>query len=72
MRLFGGWKRVIVVCSDIFITVFSYWFAFLLRFSFSIPELFYQKMLVSLPVLVAIRLCSLFFFGLYSGMWRYA
>ena len=38
MKLFGGWKRIIVVGSDVFITVLSYWFAFLLRFNFSIPE----------------------------------
>ncbi|MBS1238509.1 MAG: multidrug transporter, partial [Deltaproteobacteria bacterium] len=72
MKLFGGWKRIVVISSDVFLTVISYWFAFLLRFNFSIPEPFYQKMLVSMPVLVVIRLFSLFFFGLYSGMWRYA
>lgn len=72
MKLFGGWKRIVVISSDVFLTVISYWFAFLLRFNFSIPEPFYQKMLVSIPVLVVIRLFSLFFFGLYSGMWRYA
>ena len=72
MKLFGGWKRIIVVGSDVLITAFSYWFAFLLRFSFSIPEVFYKKMLMSIPILVAIRCCSFFFFGLYSGIWRYA
>ena len=59
MRLFGGWKRIIVVGSDILLTVISYWFAFLLRFNFSIPEVFYHKMLISLPILVAIRSFSL-------------
>jgi FlaA1/EpsC-like NDP-sugar epimerase len=72
MKLYGGWKRVIVVGSDVLLTAFSYWFAFLLRFNFSIPEIFFRKMLVSMPILVAIRLFSLFFFGLYSGMWKYA
>jgi FlaA1/EpsC-like NDP-sugar epimerase len=72
MKLFGGWKRIIVVSSDVLLSIVSYWFAFLLRFNFSIPEVFYQKMLVSMPILVAIRLFSLFLFGLYSGMWRYA
>jgi FlaA1/EpsC-like NDP-sugar epimerase len=72
MKLFGGWKRIIVVGSDVLLSIASYCFAFLLRFNFSIPEVFYQKMLASMPILVAIRLSSLFFFGLYSGMWRYA
>lgn len=72
MKLFGGWKRIIVVGSDVFLTAFSYWFAFLLRFNFSVPGVFYQKMLVSIPVLITIRTLSFFSFGLYSGMWRYA
>ena len=72
MKLFGGWKRIIVVGSDVLLAVVSYWFAFLLRFNFSVPEVFYQKMLVSVPILVVIRSFSFFFFGLYSGIWRYA
>ena len=72
MKLFGGWKRIIVVSSDILLAAISYLFAFLLRFNFSIPEVFYRKMLVSIPVLIAIRVLSFFFFGLYSGIWRYA
>ena len=72
MKLFGGWKRIIVVGSDIFLTVISYWFAFLLRFNFSIPEAYYHNMLMSMPILVVIRSSSFILFGLYSGIWRYA
>ncbi len=72
MKLPGSWKRTVVIGGDVFLTVFSYWFAYLLRFNFIIPDIFYQKLLESLPVLIAMRMISFYYFGLYKGIWRYA
>ena len=72
MKLPGSWKRTVVIGGDVFLTVFSYWFAYLLRFNFIIPDIFYQKLLESIPVLIAMRMISFYYFGLYEGIWRYA
>jgi len=72
MKLIGGKKRVIVIGSDVGLTLFSYWLAYLLRFNFAVPEVYYQRWLESLPILIIIRILCFYFFGLYSGVWRYA
>ncbi|MCX5803001.1 MAG: nucleoside-diphosphate sugar epimerase/dehydratase, partial [Proteobacteria bacterium] len=72
MRLVGRGKRIIVIFSDVVLVTLSYWLAYLLRFNFSIPEIFYNKFVESLPVLVLIRIVCFYLFRLYSGVWRYA
>ncbi|HVN96708.1 MAG TPA: nucleoside-diphosphate sugar epimerase/dehydratase [Syntrophorhabdaceae bacterium] len=72
MKLSGTWKRIIVVGGDVFLTAFAYWFAYVLRFNFSVPAIFYQKFVESVLVLIVLRLASFYWFGLYSGIWRYA
>jgi len=72
MKLIGGKKRLIVIFSDTVLVLFSYWLAYLLRFNFAIPEIYYQKWIDSLPALILIRILCFYFFGLYSGVWRYA
>ncbi|MHB8108427.1 MAG: polysaccharide biosynthesis protein [Syntrophorhabdaceae bacterium] len=65
-------KRFIVVASDIVLAGFAYWLAFALRFNFSIPDLHFKMFLSTLPSIVALRIICFVFFGLYSGVWRYA
>ncbi len=72
MRLILNAKRIIVMASDAASTIFAYWFAFALRFNFSIGELQLKLLVTTLPVLLGIRLVCFYFFGLYSGVWRYA
>ncbi|MBA4389480.1 MAG: hypothetical protein C0399_00885 [Syntrophus sp. (in: bacteria)] len=72
MKLSGSWKRTVVIGGDVFLTACSYWFAYLLRFNFIIPENYYQKLLESIPVLIVMRMISFYYFELYSGIWRYA
>jgi FlaA1/EpsC-like NDP-sugar epimerase len=72
MKLIGGKKRIFVIGSDVGLTLFSYWLAYLLRFNFAVPEVYYQRWLESLPILIIIRSLCFYFFGLYSGVWRYA
>lgn len=72
MKFIGGKKRLIVIFSDTGLVLFSYWLAYLLRFNFSIPEIYYQRWIDSLPSLILVRILCFYFFGLYSGVWRYA
>ncbi|HOW55582.1 MAG TPA: nucleoside-diphosphate sugar epimerase/dehydratase [Syntrophorhabdaceae bacterium] len=71
-RLIQNAKRVIVLASDAVSTVFAYWFAYILRFNFSIPEINLKVFFATLPVLLLIRVFCFYFFKLYSGVWRYA
>jgi FlaA1/EpsC-like NDP-sugar epimerase len=45
--------------------------AYLMRFDFSIPVIFKQRMLLALPLVLATKLIIFHFFNLYRGMWRY-
>ena len=65
-------KRFIVMTTDTVSTIFAYWFAFALRFNFSIPDIHLNMFFSTLPVLVIIRVLCFYFFGLYAGVWRYA
>ena len=71
-RLIQNTKRMVVLATDVASTAFAYWLAFILRFNFSIPETNLKIFYTSLPVLMLIRLLCFYFFGLYSGVWRYA
>jgi FlaA1/EpsC-like NDP-sugar epimerase len=66
------WKFSAVIVSDVLFTAFSYWLAYFLRFNFSIPEVFSQKMIETLPVVLLVKISCYYFFGLYRGIWRYA
>ncbi len=72
IRLSGKWKRGIVATSDVVFTLLSYWFAYMLRFNFSIPDQYYHQMIETMPVILVLRIASFYYFGLYKGMWRYA
>lgn len=65
-------KRLVVMLTDTGCTVFSYWFAFMLRFNFTIPDIYLSMFYKTLPAIVIIRIICFYFFGLYSGVWRYA
>jgi len=56
---------------DLFAILFSFFFAFLLRFDFSLPAEYTHLYLVWLPVFITVKLASFAFFGLYRGIWRY-
>ncbi len=71
-RFIQNGKQIIVLTSDTVSTVFAYWFAYILRFNFSIPELNLKVFFSTLPVLLLIKILCFYFFGLYRGVWRYA
>src|SRR3954468_18474755 len=59
----------IVLCLHIFIVVFSLLFSWLLRFEFHFRDPIIVLNVV--PILVLIRLVTLWRFGLLHGHWRY-
>ena len=61
-----------MIVLDVASTVFAYWFAFVLRFNFTLPEISFRIFIDTIPALVAARILCFLFFGLYSGVWRYA
>ncbi|MDW8002949.1 MAG: nucleoside-diphosphate sugar epimerase/dehydratase [Deltaproteobacteria bacterium] len=65
-------RLYVILANDIVLSVLSYFLAYLLRFSFSIPDLYMQTFLVSLPMLLVFRVVTFYYFGLYRGLWRYA
>ena len=65
-------KTFVVMVSDAVLTALSFWVSYLLRFNFSIPLFFEERMVAILPALLILRLLSYRFFGLYSGVMRFA
>jgi len=65
-------KRLTIIGLDLFLIVFCYFLAFVLRFEMDIPLEFFRAMLKTLPIVILLRLCCFWLFGLYRGMWRFA
>ena len=65
-------SRVLVLLGDMAAVSLAYYLAFLLRFDSHIPSNHLYSFFVTLPVVVALRLASFYYFGLYNGIWRYA
>jgi FlaA1/EpsC-like NDP-sugar epimerase len=70
-NLFFQYRRIFILFFYMGIVGLSFWLAFLLRFEFHIaPE--YQSIFdARLPLLLLVKLPVFWFFGLYSGIWRY-
>ena len=68
----GDKKSLIVICLDLLLIVFCYFFAFMIRFEMDIPRIFFLMMLKTLPIVILLRLSCFWLFGLYRGMWRFA
>jgi FlaA1/EpsC-like NDP-sugar epimerase len=50
----------------------TYYFSFLLRFDFGLPQNFRGVFLITLLYVLAVKLAVFYFFKLYAGWWRYA
>src|SRR5215471_16033930 len=57
----GAFQACLIVCSLVL--------AWLLRFDFSLP--YRVTLLSAIPILVAIRLLTMAYFGLFHGWWKY-
>jgi FlaA1/EpsC-like NDP-sugar epimerase len=61
----------IIFFLDSVLVAFSWYFAHLLRFNFSIPQDTFYIIKHMLPLIIIIKILSFYYFDLYQGMWRY-
>ena len=62
---------ITMLLTDAALAAACYYSAYLIRFEFSIPDVFIRSFLVSLPIVLVIKTGTFLFFRLYRGMWRY-
>ena len=56
---------------DILAVILAWWFAYLFRFNFEIPDLYLISLEETLPWVIPIQAASFYCFGLYREVWRY-
>jgi UDP-GlcNAc:undecaprenyl-phosphate/decaprenyl-phosphate GlcNAc-1-phosphate transferase len=64
-------RRAFEVMNDLVLIVICYYGGFLLRFDGKLPEPFFHRFVQAMPVVIAVQIGCLLFFGLYRGLWRY-
>ena len=65
------WNFLLVLIGDVFLVSLSWFGSYFLRFNFQIPVEGAGLMVRLLPLVVIIKVLTLYFFDLYKGMWRY-
>jgi UDP-GlcNAc:undecaprenyl-phosphate GlcNAc-1-phosphate transferase len=68
---FAHKRRLFEVVNDLVLIVLCYYGGFLVRFDGKLPDPFFGRFLLALPVVIAVQLGAFLIFGLYRGMWRY-
>jgi FlaA1/EpsC-like NDP-sugar epimerase len=63
--------RLVIFFVDITVCSFSLFFAYLIRFEFSIPSHHIQSLRYIIPLVIIIRAITFYFFKTYSGIIRY-
>ncbi len=65
-------RRLIIIAVHFVLVICAYVLAFYLRLDFKIDGSYWRVIAVTLPVVVSIKMVIFGYFGLYSGLWRYA
>lgn len=65
------YRRFIITSSQLILVALAYYFAFLLRFEFSLDEFERGLFFKTLPVVLLTKSVVFYFFDLYRGWWRY-
>lgn len=65
-------RRFIIIIVHLVLVICAYILAFYLRLDFKIDSSYWQVIIKTLPVLITIKMVIFGYFGLYSGLWRYA
>ena len=65
------YRRFVVILAHLVFIAVAYIGAFYLRFELKLPVEYYSLILRTLPFILIIKLSVFYYFGLYSGMWRY-
>ncbi|MFH0947874.1 MAG: hypothetical protein V1833_02610 [Elusimicrobiota bacterium] len=64
-------RRPLIVLLHLCLIIIAYISAFYLRFEFTFFPENWQVILRTLPFLIIIKLLFFYFFGLFTGLWRY-
>ena len=64
-------RKAILILIDFASIIFSLLFSFLLRFDFSIPDLYLNKIINLLPILIIFQILIFNFSGYYNIIWRF-
>jgi FlaA1/EpsC-like NDP-sugar epimerase len=70
--LFDKYRRPLIVFAHLIIISISYIVSFLLRFDFRISDYYVLLILRTISILVLAKLIVFYYYGLFSGLWRYA
>jgi FlaA1/EpsC-like NDP-sugar epimerase len=65
------YRRPLIIAAHIGLFAVSYAMAFGLRFDFALPDRELRLLVVTLPIVVALRAGAFAVFRLYEGLWRY-
>jgi FlaA1/EpsC-like NDP-sugar epimerase len=65
-------RRLIILAIHLALVILAYILAFYLRFDFKVESSYWQVIIRTLPVIICIKMVVFGYFGLYSGLWRYA
>lgn len=65
------YRRAIVIFINLGLITLSYFASFALHFDFSLPQAYTPIFLKTLPVLLAIKFFTFYYFGVFHGLWRY-
>ncbi|MGB4812366.1 MAG: nucleoside-diphosphate sugar epimerase/dehydratase [Methylophilaceae bacterium] len=71
-RRSSNWRKYAAIFYDILVSVLAWFFAYLLRFNFNIPDDFLASFWVVAVYVIPIQLIFFIKFGLYKGVWRFA
>ena len=64
-------RRIIIIIFNLCLICLAYVTAFFVRFEFKLPAEYFPLILGTLPFLVLIKMVFFYYFGLYSGLWKY-
>src|SRR5688500_15970040 len=71
-RSTANWTHLGAITLHLGLIALAYWLAFLLRFDFRIPPLYWYVFLQTLPVLLVVRFATCCAFGVYRSSWRHS
>lgn len=71
MKVIVSRNLFIVLLVDTLLLCSAFYLAHLFRFDFAVPQWAFDKFRVFLPIVVILKLATLYLFDSYRGMWRY-
>jgi len=71
-NLLFKFRRLAIIVAHLVLVICAYILAFSLRFDFKIDASFWQAIFKTLPILICVKMAWLAYFGLFSGLWKYA